>query len=200
MNEKKYEHIDASKFEFVPMDGREHDKKLESKPIGYFRDAFNRFCRNKSSVVAAIIIILLVCYAIIVPLTCENNYTRSLTDTMYLNYGKLPPKSKLLGWLGMDGTTKMTINASEFDKMRAIGEETGLDPVVKIVKGPYDDPTAGNKKNPTQYYDLVVDKYYRMGMMYQTITPEEYEKIQAWQDEQALERTKRLRPGLLAEE
>ena len=54
-------------------------------------------------VMAAIIIILLVCYAIIVPLTCENNYTRSLTDTMYLNYGKLPPKSSALAWLGVDG-------------------------------------------------------------------------------------------------
>ena len=187
MNEKKYATIDASKFEFVPMDGREHDKKLESKPVGYFRDAFNRFCRNKSSVVAAIIIILLVCYAIFVPLLCENNYTRSLTDTMYLNYGKLPPKSELLGWLGLDGTTKVTVNASEFDKLRAIAVETGLDPVVKIVKGPYDDPTAGNKKNPTQYYDLVVDKYYRMGMMYQTITPDEYEKLQAWQDETGIQ-------------
>ena len=47
MNEKKIEHISASEFEFVPMEGREHDKKLESKPVGYFRDAFNRFCRNR---------------------------------------------------------------------------------------------------------------------------------------------------------
>ena len=59
MNDKKYEKIDASKFEFVPMDGREHDKKLESKPVGYFRDAFNRFCRNKASVIAATTLALL---------------------------------------------------------------------------------------------------------------------------------------------
>ena len=111
MNEKKFEHIPASAFEFVPMEGRMHDKKLESKPVGYFRDAFNRFCRNKSSVVAAIIILVLVLYSIVVPFLCENTYTRSLTDTMYLNYGKLPPRVEGLGWLGMDGTEDVTVNA-----------------------------------------------------------------------------------------
>ena len=104
MNEKKNIQLSAADFEFVPMEGREHDKKLESKPVGYFRDAFNRFCRNKASVVAAIIIVVLLLYAIFVPVFCENNYTRALTDTMYLNYGKLPPnfitksEAQKLGW------------------------------------------------------------------------------------------------------
>ena len=180
MNEKKIEHISASEFEFVPMEGREHDKKLESKPVGYFRDAFNRFCRNKASVIAAVIILFLLLYAIIVPWLCENNYTRALTDTMYLNYGKLPPKSSALEWLGVDGTSEITVNESTFYKLQAIGEETGMNPIQEVLAGPYKDPTAGSAK--TLYYDIVVDSYYRMGMMYLTLTPEQYEDLQAWQD------------------
>ena len=33
------------------------DQKFEDKPIGYFRDAWNHFCKNKASIAAAIIII-----------------------------------------------------------------------------------------------------------------------------------------------
>ena len=44
--------IPASEFEFVPEEGRMHDKKLETKPISYFKDVLTRFCRNKSSVVS----------------------------------------------------------------------------------------------------------------------------------------------------
>ncbi len=185
MNEKKIEKFDASMFERVPMEGREHDKKLESKPVGYFRDAFNRFCRNKASVVAAIIIMVLLIYAIFVPIFCENTYTRALTDTMYLNYGKLPPKSSALAWLGVDGKADITVNESTLNKLRAIGEETGLSPIVEIKAGPYTDPTSGSAK--TLYYDIVVDNYYRMGMMYLTLTPAQYEDVQAWQDKTGIQ-------------
>ena len=185
MNEKKNIQLTAADFEFVPMEGREHDKKLESKPVGYFRDAFNRFCRNKASVVAAIIIVVLLLYAIFVPIFCENPYTRALTDTMYLNYGKLPPKSSALAWAGLDGTAEITINESTFNKLRAIGVETGMDPIVSVENGPYTDPTSGSSK--TLYYDIVVDNYYRMGMMYLTLTPEQYEDLQAWQDKNQIQ-------------
>ena len=60
MNEKLYQDIPASAFEFVPEEGRMHDKKLETKPVGYFKDAMIRFSRNKGSVVAAFIILFLV--------------------------------------------------------------------------------------------------------------------------------------------
>ena len=107
MNKKEYESIPASAFEFVPMEGRMHDKKLESKPIGYFRDAFNRFCRNKSSVVAAFIIMILFLYAILVPMFCENKYTLSLTDPDYTYFSKLPPKSSTFAGLGLEAARDM---------------------------------------------------------------------------------------------
>ena len=33
------------------------DQKFEDKPIGYFRDAWRRFCKNKASIFAAIVIL-----------------------------------------------------------------------------------------------------------------------------------------------
>lgn len=176
--------IPASEFAFVGDEGRLHDKKLETKPVGYFKDAMLRFSKNKSSVVAAYIILILVLYAIFVPIFCETSYSRSLTDTTYLMYTKLPPKVEGLGWLGMDGTSNVTLNVSDYNTLRAIAQETGLNPVVEIYRENYTDPTSSGK---TTYYDVKVDSYYRMGMTYMTLTPAEFEAIQAWQDETGIQ-------------
>ena len=54
------------------------DQKFEDKPIGYFTDAWRRFCKNKASIVAAIIIILIILFAIVVPfLNTGNTGTKS---------------------------------------------------------------------------------------------------------------------------
>lgn len=184
MNEKAFENIPASAFEFVGEEGRLHDKKLETKPIGYFKDVMIRFSRNKSSVVAAIIILVLVLYAVLVPIFAQTTYSRSLTDTMYLNYAKLPPKAAGLSWLGFNGRSKITVNKSSYYSLKAIAQETGLNPITDVYREDYTDPTASKKAT---FYDIEVDEYYRMGMMYLTLTPAEYEKIQAWQDETGIQ-------------
>ena len=176
--------IPASEFAFVGDEGRLHDKKLETKPVGYFKDAMIRFCKNKSSVVAAYIILFLVLYAIFVPIFCETTYSRALTDTTYLMYTKLPPKVEGMGWLGMDGTGDVTVNEADYNTMRALAQETGLDPVLEVYRAAYTDPTSSSK---TTFYDLKVDNYYRMGMAYLTLTPDEFESIQAWQDETGIQ-------------
>ncbi len=176
--------IPASQFAFVGDEGRLHDKKLETKPVGYFKDAMIRFCKNKSSVVAAYIILFLVLYAIFVPIFCETTYSRALTDTTYLMYTKLPPKAEGMGWLGMDGTGNVTVNEADYNTMRALAQETGLDPVLEVYRAAYTDPTSSSK---TTFYDLKVDNYYRMGMAYLTLTPDEFESIQAWQDETGIQ-------------
>ena len=51
-----YTNIPKEKFEFFDRSEAIHDKKLETKPVGYFKDAMMRFCRNKSSLTAAVII------------------------------------------------------------------------------------------------------------------------------------------------
>ena len=175
--------IPASKFRFVGTNRELHDKKLDSKPIGYFRDAMNRFVRNKSSVVAAIIIMILILYAVFVPMLCQNTYTRSLTDTLYLQYAKLPPKFE---WLGIDGTSRENkVNKTSYIKYLAIGRETGLNPVVEVYRADYKDDKAASET--ATFYDIKLNNYYNLGMMERTFTPAEFEKIQAWQDETGIQ-------------
>ena len=59
--------IPEEKFSFVSGGDNVHDKKLDTKPVGYFTDAFRRFCKNKGSVVGAVIILVLILFAIIAP-------------------------------------------------------------------------------------------------------------------------------------
>ena len=44
------------------------DAKFETKPVGYLKDAFIRFAKNKGSLIAGIILMLLVTFAIFGPL------------------------------------------------------------------------------------------------------------------------------------
>ena len=52
--------ISNEKFKFASNNSNLHDQKLETKPVGYLKDAFYRFRKNKASIVAAIIILFLV--------------------------------------------------------------------------------------------------------------------------------------------
>ena len=49
------------------------DTKLATKPTTFLKDAFRRFCKNKSSVVAAIILAILILLAIFVPVISPHN-------------------------------------------------------------------------------------------------------------------------------
>ena len=59
--------ISSEKFVLRQNNENLHDNKLQTKPISYFKDALYRFTRNKASIVAAFIIMILVLFAIIVP-------------------------------------------------------------------------------------------------------------------------------------
>ena len=62
-----YANIPAEKFTLVGNTNL-HDEKLKTKSRGFISDAFLRFRKNKSSVVAAIIILFLVLFAIFAPI------------------------------------------------------------------------------------------------------------------------------------
>ena len=69
--------IPKDKFEFVNTNSKIHDKKFDDKPIGYFKDAWLRFCKNRASVVAAIIIVVIILYSVLCPLlitTHDNSF------------------------------------------------------------------------------------------------------------------------------
>ncbi|MBO5097330.1 MAG: ABC transporter permease [Agathobacter sp.] len=183
-NNIDYMNIPKEKFVFCNDSESLHDKRLETKPVGYFQDAMMRFARNKSSVTAAIIILLLVLFAIFAPILGSTNYTKIPTDTMYLQYGKLLPKWDIFEWAGWDGAKDETVSKNVYLSYQAIGAETGKSPVTEIYKADYE---SDNKSAIGTYYDIRVDSYVANGMMYLTLMPEQYEDIQKWQNETGIQ-------------
>ena len=84
--------ISRADFKFVQMDEKIHDVKFETKPTTFFKDAFRRFTKNKSSVTAGVIIGILILMAIVVPIASQSNIDSSFPQGSFL-----PPR-----WPGMD--------------------------------------------------------------------------------------------------
>ena len=175
--------IPVEKFQFVGENRKLHDQKFDTKQVSYFRDAFNRFCKNRSSVVAGIIILALVLYAIFVPIFCQTSYSRALTDTTYLNYTKLAPRNELFVSLGLDfwdGCAVKELGEATMQYNRAIGVETGHDAIKKVV-------SQSTDVNGKPMYECRLDTYITNGFLYMTLTEAEYQAIQAWQNESGVQ-------------
>lgn len=102
LNQNETPEISASDFEFVQQDASIHDQKFETKPTTYLKDAFKRFVKNRSSVVAGAILFVLIAMAIIVPVANQNDI-----DTPNGAASYLPPKwfnADLGGFLDGTGT------------------------------------------------------------------------------------------------
>ncbi len=164
--------IPKEKFEFASHGEKIFDKKLDTKPIGYFKDAWMRFKKNKSSVTAAIIILILVIYAIVVPFVSP--FTVETRDGYYAT---VLPKWDLLAPLGIwDGTTTRSDTKAGYHYYNSIGVESGMDAVVGDVKITTD--SEGN-----EIYNYKVDTYNKVGYVYLNLTPDEYTALLQYQDE-----------------
>lgn len=93
--------IDKSKFTFAQANKKITDTKFESKPTTFAKDAFRRFCKNKSSVVAAIIIGLLLIGSFLIPLVDRNDI-----KSVHADQSLLLPKIFNAGSGVWDGTKR----------------------------------------------------------------------------------------------
>ena len=169
--------VPQEKFTLVNENRPLKDKELVTKPVSYFRDAFNRFSRNKGSVVAAIVIGILVLYALLVPLFSQ--YTVSYSDPYYVN---VLPKTHITENLGfLDGCSKKTVNEVTFIYYYSMDAETGHTP---IKNNKYKVSVVKNARGfDTNMYSFRLDSYHKVGMIFLTgLTPDEYKNIQEYQD------------------
>lgn len=166
-----YNNLPKDKFVFAQREGKIADKKLDTKPVGYLRDAWRRFKKNKSSVAAAVIIFILFLYAFIVPIASP--YKVSDRDGYYK---MVLPKSELFAWLGWDGCTEQSESQAGYDYYNSIGQEYGTS-AVKEVRNAETDPLSGNR-----IYTLYVDSYEKVGFTYVDLTQEEYEALKEYQN------------------
>ncbi len=169
--------ISSEKFTFHATEGDLHDKKLETKPVSYFRDALNRFSKNKGSIVAFGIIVILLLFAIIGPMVSP--YTVEYEDSYYRF---VLPKNQLFYDLGIpfwDGGAEKEVNKLTYVQYMAIQQETGREVIMtepKVVSDTY----MGKTRN---LYQFRLDTYNAVGVQYVTLNTAEYEAIQKYQDE-----------------
>ncbi len=184
--------IPKEKLEFANLGDRLTDKKFDSKPISYFHDAWIRFRKNKASIAAAIIIILIVLYALLVPLFSGSRYDGFL-DTYYRRMG---PRNLALSELGIfNGSTERSLNERQYMLTLSLGVAAdGYDGVTV----PADEATSKyspvlNLKNVKNnmatkkiIYTADIDTYLEVGFLYKQIEQAEYDTIRAWEAETGL--------------
>lgn len=173
-NQIDINNLSPEKFNFVSAENRLHDKGLETKPVGYLKDAWNRFKKNKGSVVAAIIIAILVLFAIIAPMVSQ--YKISDMDQYFAYCYPKSSISQKFGWNFWDGCVKKEHSTNQFLFNYAIGVETGKNAVKnqEYTKVESDGQTL---------FTYRLDTYYQTGVIFKNVTAEEYESIQKYQDE-----------------
>lgn len=174
--------ISAEKFVLHSHGENLHDTKLETKPVSYLHDAFNRFARNKASIFAAFIILILVLFAVLGPLCTP--YTVAYAD---VNYKFVTPKLNLCYDLGIHfwdgGVEKTKINETDFFMYRAIEKELGR-PVIM------DEPVRDEYEyfgKPKVAYNFRLDTYNAVGVKSVEVSRAEYEAIMAYQDSKGIQ-------------
>ena len=165
--------IPIEKFRFASRNDLYHDQKFETKPVSYFQGAFQRFSKNKGAVVGAVVISILVLFAIIAPF-----FTPFQPAYYDMVYAHVTPKSTLFANSGIDfwdGCRQKDTNYIGYLKDKALAAETGRE----IIKnGEYVVTEDGSG------YSYRYDTYFGVGFgKYKIISVEEFEDIQRYQNE-----------------
>ena len=176
MEERKIREIPKEKFAFVQRDGRIHDERLQTKAIGYVGDAWIRFRTNKSAVVAFALIVVLLLFALIVPIV--SHYTINFRDGYYKM--SLPRNEWFVGSGFWDGGKKESLNTAGYLYYNAIGQENGKPAVMKV----FDTFQDANGK---EYYNLRIDTYNAVGYVYVNLSAAEYQALLQYQDETGIQ-------------
>ena len=179
-----YDKIPAEQFAFVQENEKLHDLELQTKARGYFADAMIRFRKNKSSVIAFIILMFLILYAIFVPIFSQ--YTANDKDPMYVSYPPYSPFFSQFGFLN-GAKTFDSQNETAMAIWKGIGIETGMDPVNKILRS-HETQVKQRGQMVTRYtYDIEVNAYNALGILYRNFNYQDFQKLQDWQNETGIQ-------------
>lgn len=170
MDNEKYI-INSDSFKFVHNDESLHDAKLETKRIGFFKDALHRFSKNKGSVFGAYVIFLLILFAIFAPII--SNHDLADLDVRYKDRSPLI-RGNENGWFWNGSQTK-TISAQQYRYYQSIGKDTGFNPITKVKKI--------NNSDSEISYKVRVNSYYAIGAVIQTVSRDELASIIEFQNE-----------------
>lgn len=181
MSNFEFEHIPQEEFAFVQKDTTLHDQKLETKSRSYFADALLRFRKNKSSVIAAWILLFLLLFAIVSPLISP--YDVNQKDIRYANMPSYVPFMAEKGWGFNAPYTLKGQNDKGMEVLEGMGVETGMNPLIEILKTNETEVIYRGQPRIEYSYDVSVNKLYNVGIIYQNLSYEDFADIQKWQSE-----------------
>lgn len=105
------EHIPAEMFEQVA-DKKIFDQNIEGEAIGFFKDAFMRFKKNKAAICAAWIILFIIFMSIFGPMMSPYHFREQHTS-----FGTMPPRIPVLENFGIaDGCITMDIFEADLEE------------------------------------------------------------------------------------
>ena len=165
-----FSRLNEKQLEVAVKDENIFDTKFETKPVGYFKDAWIRFTKNKGSVAAAIILMLLVSFAIFGPLFSP---WKTNQDNPFYQF-RLPKVREASNGF-WDGTKMKTEPEKTYIFDKAHGAVVG-----EAKKARYD-----ADKN-VQYYTYRFDTYVR-GYTFDDLLPEEYDAVISYQNETGIQ-------------
>lgn len=173
--------IPKEKFTLVGIAGEDTKTERDVHGRGYFFDALSRFRKNKSSVAAAYIILFLILYAAAAPMLSPYKITDK--DNVYTGF---PPYIEAVSRSGLGlfdgGTVRTGQNETQLAALRAIGTETGMDPVIRIIDTEETVTKFRGEERRTVTYKLRVNKYLETGVVYRVMSPSEFQRIQEYQN------------------
>ncbi|MCI5745792.1 MAG: ABC transporter permease [Erysipelotrichaceae bacterium] len=182
MNSEELLNISKDKFNFANNSDNLHDKELVTKPISYFRDAWNRFKRNQASIVATVIIAILFLFSIFGSLMTP--YKVSYKDTYFR--GTLPKigLSEKLGIDFYDGCQDKSYKLETFTHLYAMGMENKH---YAVKNNEYEEVKVSVDGEDTIYFNFRLDTYQMNGSVFKLFNKTEYLALQAYQNETGIQ-------------
>lgn len=187
-NQEQFAKYSFSKEKFAPV-GKDrilHDVKFDTKPVGYLKDAFIRFRKNKSSVVASIIIAILVLFSIFGPLVDTHNYASHYgTNTTTMYYDLLRPRLSFMYGTGIwDGSKSVETSKATYNMYRAMEIELKCKIIMSEPKIVEKVDEFGAKST---MYSYRIDTYRAIKPFSVTVVYDDYKKLQDYQDEKGIQ-------------
>lgn len=177
-NQENNEKLNRRQFAFAKGEDLARLEEVDSPPAdGYLKDAWRRFAKNRSSLLALMVLAVMVLFCLLAPLLTP--YTLSDKESVYPN--KRPYLRVFEGSGFWDGGRENEFTLGNYDYFTAIARETGLNPVIKVQKK-YETVAANGKT--TTMYRLRIDSYKEVGVVNGlNLSKELFERICDYQDE-----------------
>ncbi len=176
--------IPPEKFRFVQPAPQPQEPPPKKKVRGYYADTFRRFCRNRSALAGAWILLALVLLALLVPVFSP--YSMADKDTVYANAPSYLPA--IAHWGIFDGAVRReNQNEHSLNRWKGIARETGRDPVIRILDTTVTHIIYRGQKVERTSYVLENNRLYEVGIVRRVLSYEDFAELQKWQTETGLQ-------------